>query len=157
MFTQLPHEINRLVGSFLDYDSRMNFSRVLLDKDDKFIRKLDSDSHNRRTKLSLLNQFVCRVCDATTPRKRAIQMARMFRYMALTKDTCILDLHHDEFRRVVLDKAREHSNINHASIQLLHAKLAKTLVNSATLLMKRWSTHRSKKLFQTAGNLVKII
>lgn len=157
MFNQLPSEINRLVGSFLDYDSRINFSRVLTDKDDKFVRKLDSDGHNRRTKIGLLQNAVTRVCNATTRRKRAIQMTRLFRYMALTKDTCLLDLENHEFRRVVLDKAREHSNINHGSIQLLHPNVAKALVKSASMLMKRWSTHRSKKLFQTAGSLVKII
>jgi len=157
MFNRLPHEINRLVGSFLDYDSRINFSRVLSDKDDKFVRKLDSDSHNRRTKIELLHNAVTRVCDATTLRKRAIQMTRLFRYMALTKDTCILDLHHSEFRRIVLDKAREHSNLNYGSISLLHPKVAKALVNSATLLINRWLTHRSKKLFNTAGKFVQII
>lgn len=157
MFNTLPPEVNRQIGSFLDYESRINFSRVLPTKDDKFVRKLESDEHNRRVKFTQIYNLVVKITGSISPRKRAIMMARLFRYMALTKDTCILDIENTAVRQVIIDKAIKYSNMNNESFHLIHHKVSKSLVRAATLLLDRVESHKPKKLFVTAGRLVEII
>jgi hypothetical protein len=46
IFNRLPHDINKLIGSYLDYNSRVELSRVFSHVNDKFVRKLNAKDHD---------------------------------------------------------------------------------------------------------------
>ena len=93
MFDQLPNEINQEIGSYLDYDSRMNFGRVLPDVADRFVRKLNSDAHNLAYKRRLFYEKVRRALDygpiGTKSVKQLHEMKQAILYFLHTKDEWI--------------------------------------------------------------------
>lgn len=113
MFNQLPHEMNREIGSFLDYESRMNFAQVVIDKEDRFVRKLNSDAHNLRVKVDLVKHKLHKF-EETSPntKSRLIAMKKLFLYLLHTKDTALFDLTGTGFHNVVKDRASLHTNMD---------------------------------------------
>lgn len=106
VFKTLPHEICREIGSFLDYSSRAAYNS-LLDLDDKFVRKLSSDSHNLQVKVNHMSMFVGRLEALDTIEERAIKSLKMFQYLVDTKDTVLFTHSSDTFRNVILQKMDE--------------------------------------------------
>lgn len=87
---ELPNEVCQEIGSYLDYESRMNYNRVM-DFEDRFVRKLNSDSHNARVKLKLLQSCLNRSISQPFER-RTINFQRTFHYMAETKDEVLFSI-----------------------------------------------------------------
>ena len=87
MFNQVDPGINQLIGSYLDYESRINFGRVLPDVESRFVKRLDSDSHNTYVKRSLLqdkmNRFYLTRPDTI---ERCNALKRILLYLLHTKD-----------------------------------------------------------------------
>jgi hypothetical protein len=152
MITQLPHELCRVIGSFLDYNSRIEFSRVLEHKDDKFVRKLDSNAHNLLVKVRL-NIKLMEDVQQHTLRKSTIRLTKLFRYLANTKDTCIFDVM-GKFNATVIYKAHEYAVMDLPDI---HPKLVKTLRYNALRVINRLTNYTPKKRLPSVLKIVEII
>lgn len=158
MFNQLPHEMNREIGRFLDYNSRINFFQVLPDREDKFVRKLNSDSHNLAVKIDLVRVGSDIIYNSKTPRKSAIFMTKLFRHLAKTKDTCLIDAcYSSSMQNTIIDKALTYSDSNNPEYLNLSQKVKKDLVYASKLLMVRWLEHVPKKKVVFKNEVVKII
>lgn len=139
IFNQLPAEINRLVGSYLDYNSRVNFLSVLPSNEDKFVRKLNSEEHNFRIKINLIRDLLNKTFEATTRRKKAISVKNTLRYFAKTKDTIVMD--NSTFRSVLLLKAREWSNPMSLEFVNINPRIKKTINNYAKKVIARYENY----------------
>lgn len=87
---ELPNEVCQEIGSYLDYESRINYNRVM-DFEDRFVRKLDSDSHNAFVKVKILQSYLDRSMRESFER-RTINFQRTFHYMAETKDEVLFSI-----------------------------------------------------------------
>jgi hypothetical protein len=87
---ELPNEICREIGSYLDYESRMNYNRVM-DFEDRFVRKLNSDSHNLLVKVATLRSKVDK-SETYCPCYKTINFQRIFHYLAETKDEVLFSI-----------------------------------------------------------------
>ncbi len=88
MFTSLPTELNRLVGSYLDLESRINFFRVLPENDDKFVKKLDSTTHHRNVKVGEIRAKLNKIEETIGDNnKKGILLINLFNYIRKSKDT----------------------------------------------------------------------
>lgn len=106
IFLNLPNEICREIGGYLDYESRMNFNRNV-ELDDRFVKKLKSDEHNLRVKVQLLMSKLRRHDAVDGIQNSARSMVSIFAYLINTKDTALLD--DKRFSMVLLAKARYYS------------------------------------------------
>lgn len=152
MFNQLPHELNREIGSFLDYNSRIEFYRVLEHKDDKFVRKLNSNAHNLYVKKQIIAKMMDNVRQNTV-RKSVIELTKLFRYLATTRDTSIFDAV-EKFNTTAIRKAQEYTDIELPDI---HPKLVKTLRYNALRVIKRLTNYTPKKRLPNVVKTVEII
>jgi hypothetical protein len=107
MFHQLPHEIDRLIGSYLDYESRMNFNRVLPDVNDRFVRKLPSDAHNLHVKVDLIRHKLTQIQNEYTMRRRFRLLKQLCLYILHTKDTALSTSLNQEFYDALQQKTRQ--------------------------------------------------
>lgn len=158
-FEKLPHEVNRSIGSFLDYNSRMEFSRVLTDKEDRFVRKLDSDAHNCKFNLRLMKSII----DGLSKEKSLIGQAqcfcRIFDYLAYTEDTILLDAKPvNPFLKTCLSKAREFTDINSDNyIVNIPYELKMEMFTLATAALHRLETHVPAKILNFKPKVVEIV
>ena len=90
-FDQFPHEINRMIGSYLDYNSRVEFSQLVSDHEDQYIKRLNSDEHNLLIKKNLITQKFTKIYK---PYGTSTEDLLMFLdYLCRTKDTVIFEHH----------------------------------------------------------------
>lgn len=109
MFANMPTEINRLIGSFLDIESRIQFYKVLPENDDKFVKKLDAIKHHKKMKLAEIKLALDKITHARgDPNKQGILLIRLFNTFRKSKDTWYHGC--DAFIKVVYDKVCEFSN-----------------------------------------------
>ncbi len=106
IFKILPHEICREIGSYLDYESRMNYNS-LLDFEDKFVRKLNSDAHNLHVKVMHLSHYVENIYLKYDPIQKAIILMKLFHYLLFTKDTVLFTSSNMLLRTTLLNKLNE--------------------------------------------------
>lgn len=97
---ELPNEICREIGSYLDYESRMNYNRVM-EFEDRFVRKLNSDSHNAWVKASLVLRQINKLETLCVICKR-IQFQKIMYYLAETKDEILFKI--ESVRKAVKDR-----------------------------------------------------
>jgi hypothetical protein len=87
MFNRVDPGINQLIGSYLDYESRMNFGRVVPDIESRVVKKLDSDSHNTFVKRALLRDKVAHFKSAPPYSvEKCNALEKIFLYLLDTKD-----------------------------------------------------------------------
>lgn len=136
-FDTLPNIINQMIGSHLDYDSRMNFSRVLTSVDDKYVNKIDSDAHNLSVKANLLRDKLSRFeAQPLYSIQRIKIMKEMFLYLLHTKDTCLFTKTGKDLRRVMIDRAILFSDEQAYGVQLYYRyrRECRSLMNVAAKL-----------------------
>jgi len=157
-FQRLPHEINKNIGSFLDYNSRMEFSRVLTSSEDRFVRKLNSDAHNFAVLVRKLKSYMDETISLDVT-KQANACYKLFNYFANTKDTLLYDLVGlKEFRKAAINKATEFADIN--SVQYanqIDQKLKIKLLMSSSKALHRLKTYVPKNELNVKRQLIEII
>jgi len=110
-FDKLPYEINRLIGGYLDYNSRIEFSRALSVKEDKFVRKLDSESHDYKVRCNAMNRFLTKPRRSDFPMtqcERTLHAARVF--TTLTDTLARVLLKNPDFFNMVVERATDFAN-----------------------------------------------
>ena len=110
MFVSIPAEMNRLIGSYLDLDSRVEFFKVLPENDDKFVKKLDSDKHNRLVMARLISGKITKITKCVNLQRRAVLCSRLMCYLSKTKNTWFLK--HQTLVETIYAKACELSQDN---------------------------------------------
>lgn len=102
---QLPYELTRHIGKYLDYNSRVSYN-VVTPKEGQFVKKLNSDSHNLKCKVALLTDKLILI-NTKTPIERARLIIEVFKYLATTNDTVLLAHSSQAFRNAILLKIKE--------------------------------------------------
>lgn len=157
MFNQVDPGINQLIGSYLDYESRINFGRVLPDVESKFVKRLDSDSHNTYVKHSLLRDKLARF-EATGMYtiERCKALKRLFLYILHTKDEVLFK--NAKLIAAIRDTAMRHSDPNAYVLMLArtHRKELNSCVRVATMLVSYLDT-KTPSEWMKSGRPVEII
>ena len=153
-FQRLPHEINRSIGSFLDYNSRVEFSRVLPTNHDKFVRKLKSDEHNFYVAKTRINDYLRLSRKVFAYPKKRLYIYQLFKYLATHPDTIVLDVA-DQYQIMILFDFKEHiifkaeqftdPNSDHYG-HIMTRKQQHELVSIATKLVERYTNYVPKKI-----------
>lgn len=159
IFDTLPHVINQNIGSFLDYNSRMEFSRVLTSSEDRFVRKLKSDEHNFAVVTQKLKGYLDELKYKATLNERALSCYKLMNYLANTKDTIVFDLvEFKKFRRSAIVKATEFSDYNsHQYSNNMDQKIKIKLLMASAKALHRLKTYVPKKELHVKRKLVEII
>lgn len=165
-FQKLPHEVNRIIGSFLDYPSRMEFSRVLTDREDRFVRKLDSDAHNYFVVVDKLKRRLTnKPCILFKFYDYIEHIYDTYYYLANTKDTILLDVVSDKpnssiahFRRTVIEKALDYADPDCPEYNLLTPyEFKERMMDIAMKVAIRYQTHVPKKPIHVKRKLITIV
>ena len=137
MFLKLPHEICREIGSYLDYESRMNFNRNV-DLDDRYVKRLNSDKHNRKVKIQLLLSKLKRHAYVRDSRDSARSAISIFRYLINTKDRVLFI--EKKMIDAIVERATHYSKRENAvdtSGVRLQPRLARCLVRVSKKLLSK--------------------
>jgi len=105
-FDTLPFELNRLIGSYLDYNSRIELSRALPVKEDKFVRTLDSESHDYKVRCTAMNSLLNKPSRPHVPMTRSEKTLHAASVFTTLTDTlaCML-LKDTDFFNMVVERA----------------------------------------------------
>lgn len=101
----VPDDVIRNIVEFLPYNERVEVNRCL-PVDYRVVRKLDSDAHNLKVKVSLMSRKLARVGETgenTLKRIRTVKEA--FLYLLHTKDTVLLT--QKKFGNAIIQKTQE--------------------------------------------------
>lgn len=137
MFLKLPHEICREIGSFLDYESRINFNRVV-ELNDRYFKRLESDKHNLDLKVALVSAKLERHYNTGGIRKTTMSICGIFAYFINTKDTVLFN--QKSIIDAMLDRAKYYSvkeNIVNRSGARPSPKLARRLTRLCKKLVSK--------------------
>jgi len=134
MFLKLPHEICREIGSYLDYESRMNYNRNV-EFNDRYTKRLESDKHNFKVKVALICGMLDRQDRCVNYVGRVVMMAHIFSYLVYTRDTALLD--NPKIALVMLVRSTDYSTLENVTneAQFVPRKIAKRLVRVARKLV----------------------
>ena len=106
----LPSDVVKHIGKYLDYNSKVNFN-IVNPLECKLIKKLDSDAHNLKVKMSLVNNRLSKIRDVEEDdiysHKHALLLFDLYRYMIDTKDNAIIELRSIEYRNNILRGTEE--------------------------------------------------
>lgn len=137
MFRMLPHEICREIGSYLDYESRMNFNRNV-ELDDRYVKRLESDKHNEAVKSRLLSSKLRRHARVQGSPDSAMSVIGIFRYLINTKDTVLFSK--KNMIQAMLERATHFSKLENtvdAYGNRLRPRLARCLVRVSKKLVSK--------------------
>jgi hypothetical protein len=135
-FDKLPFEINRLIGSYLDYNSRVELSRALPVKHDKFVRKLDSESHDYKVRTLALTKMIKNTMRPhLTLSERAVHMAKIFKSFTDTP-TCVL-LRNSRIYGMVLQRATKFANKDDEQYENIEEEPKQYLIQEANRLLQK--------------------
>lgn len=134
-FDTLPHDINKVIGGYLDIDSRVQFFRVLPENEDKFVKKLNSDKHNLSVKLTEIRNTLSKIEEATgNPNKQALLMIKMFNNLRKTKDTWFHE--HKNFVRTIFEKLSEYTSRESPQLRHIRSKRIRNGLQRSALMCK---------------------
>lgn len=136
---QLPYELTRHIGKYLDYNSRVSYN-VVTPKEGQFVKKLNSDSHNLKCKVALITDKIV-LMQEKKPVERARIIIEVFKYLATTNDTVLLAHSSQAFRAAILLKIKEflddETNYGIHGDQLVIDDIKLNMVLAATSLKQR--------------------
>jgi hypothetical protein len=164
VFNKFPHEINRHIGSFLDYNSRIEFSRILTSNKDKFVRKLKSDEHEFYiAKETVLNYMKTLRRYRENPKKR-VYLYQFFKYLLNDRNTILLDVENQyevfmlfHFKKRILCHARElmdpmSGNYGH----IMTKKQRKEMISISSKLVEKYENYVPKRVLYIQPNKIEI-
>lgn len=162
IFDKIPHELNRKIGSFLDYNSRIDFSRILPTNHDKFVKKLKSDEHNFYVAKNRINDYLRLGRKVFHYPKKRVFIYQLFKYLATHPDTIVLDVagqYHVmvlfDFREHIISKAKDFTNPNSGHYgHIMTRKQQRELMNISAKLLERYTNHVPKKILDIIPNKV---
>ena len=137
MFLKFPHEICREIGSFLDYDSRMNLNRVV-ELNDRYVKRLKSDEHNLAVKVALVSSKLQRHFNTRGMRNTIMSMCSVFAYLIKTKDTALFN--QKDITQALLSRAKYYSvkeNIVNRAGERPSSSLARRLMRLSKKLVSK--------------------
>lgn len=88
LFHHLPHELNRMIGSYLDPESRISFNRILPDIQDRFVQKLSSDERLSFHMCVLTEKIRSQLdsIDSIAEKPRILRVLHLIKTLAMSKD-----------------------------------------------------------------------
>jgi len=137
MFLKFPHEICREIGSFLDYESRMNFNRVV-ELNDRYVKRLNSDKHNLIVKVALLSAKLSRHDNIQGIRNATMSICSVFAYLINTKDKVLFN--QKSLINAMIERATYYSvkeNIINRAGERPSSKVARRLVRLSKKLISK--------------------
>ena len=85
----IPHDVLKLIVTYLPYNDRVEANKYL-PLEYQVIRKLDSDSHNLRVKIMLLDHKLSKIREQHPDSLNAVRLTtQLFDYLTQTKDDCL--------------------------------------------------------------------
>lgn len=96
----LPSDVIKHLSGFLDYNSRVDFNTVVT-PECRLVKKINSDAHNLKVKLSLIKQKIKKIC--STEDNIELHL-KLFGYLINTKDTVLFELKSTKYRESMLLK-----------------------------------------------------
>jgi len=94
------------IGSYLEYNDRINFN-MAVPFEARFVRKLNSDSHNLKIKCLALQEKMSKVLSTESSVERALLITKLFEYLLETNDTAMFTFGGRKLRDVIFDKLYE--------------------------------------------------
>ena len=163
-FDNLPHELNRKIGSFLDYNSRIEFSKTLSSNEDKFVNKLKSDEHNFYVVKNQVNDYLRLARRVRESPKKRLYIYQFFNYLANHPDTLILDVADQyeimmftDFKWYATKHAEQFADPNSGHYgHIMTRKQQRELVSIAAKLVERYTNHVPKKILDIKPEKVSI-
>lgn len=153
-FEVIPYEINRLIGSYLDYNSRMEFHRALTHVDDKFVRKLDSRSHAANMSIQRMNKYLHDIHNSNDINERVFIVINMFEYMYNMPYKDIFN--NKKFREICIEKTTKYSETAPDELRDVPENLKEDLVKKSKILKEYVEKYVPNKKFEHP-KLVQII
>lgn len=156
---RLPSDVVKHLSGYLDYNSRVDFNTVM-PLECKLTKRLDSDAHNLRVKLSLLKRKLRKVDRTKDFLGTMLGVIKSFGYLINTKDTVIFELKSMHYRDIILAKIIDFQTDETRYIDLHEDP---EVVDRIRLNMIRVTTRLEKKLNdipfrkEVKGSLVKIL
>ena len=110
-FDTLPHDINKLIGSYLSCEDRVNFFRVLPLNEDKYTKKLTSDKHHLNININIVrNKLDVIAMLSGNPNKQGILIIKLMNYLLKPLNACLFE--NRKFSNTVYSKCNELLNPN---------------------------------------------
>lgn len=104
-FDKLPHDTNKLIGSYLDYYDRVNFNRVLTNVNDKYTKKINIKEHIYLIDYTTYMHYVFKAKSGVDRTDRAYKIMEIFEYLLSRKDSEMFN--YPKFRREIIYKTEE--------------------------------------------------
>lgn len=131
-FDILPPNVNYTIGSYIDYNSRIEFSRVLGDRDEKYVRKLDSRNHESFIHMKNISIMTERMAYIETNNDAALYLTKIYNYILNMKNN---DLFNDiNLREALIVNSNVYTNEYFSGHDKVYGNVKKNLVNTSIKL-----------------------
>ncbi len=100
---RLPSDVVKHLSGYLDYNSRVSFNTVV-PLECKLIKKVNSDSHNLKVKLSLIKHKLDVIENSKDNLSVILGVIKLFSYFVKTKDNVLFELKSIHYRNIILTR-----------------------------------------------------
>lgn len=80
-FDNFPHEINRMIGSYLDYNSRLEFGQLVSDLEDRPVKKINAEQHECAVQIRRIKEKLNRLDDRFNSEIKAFDLIKFIKFI----------------------------------------------------------------------------
>lgn len=155
MNTLLSHDMLQTIGSFLDYNSRINYNLCLSHKD-QYMKRLESDAHNLQVITNHLSLLLIKIDDFEgIPSKQSRIILKVFKYLATTRDTLLFQIKHPTFREILYTKINEFCDKDTYTDTYISPYIEKTIKRACNKVRIKLDTIPATKMIK--GNIIRVV
>lgn len=126
-FDRLPHDINKLIGCYLDCTDRVSFFRVLPSNEDKYTKTIESDKHHMNMNINIVRNKIHDITMSSgNPNKQGVLIIKLMNYISKPINSCLFE--NRKFVDAVYNKCNELSDSNGSILFIRSKRIRKNVV-----------------------------
>lgn len=157
-FDNFPHEINRMIGSYLDYNSRLEFGQLVSDIEDRPVKKINADSHQTAIHIISIKNRIRKVEKLVNWDDKGYLILDLVKFIINKHDTTLV-FEYSKFRNWIIRyfKTRYSDDYwDNPFFYYIRAPITDAIVKETRILLEKLENYKPKLNYELIPKLVEI-